>query len=93
MPGWHDATLDLQRDGKLRMVGILQEQHPERARLFMQWKRMDWPVMVDSLNLLEVSVVPITLLIDERGIVRRRVSPRASPRQAIRTRNRTRENA
>lgn len=36
----------------------------------MQWKHMDWPVMVDSLNLLEVSAVPITLFIDEQGIVR-----------------------
>jgi tetratricopeptide (TPR) repeat protein len=69
VPGWHDATRALQRDGKIRMVGIVQEQHPDRARLFMQWKQMDWPVMVDALNLLEVEVVPITLLIDERGIV------------------------
>lgn len=31
---------------------------------------MEWPVLVDSLNLLEVTAVPITLLIDEYGIVR-----------------------
>ena len=36
----------------------------------MQWKRLNWPVMVDSLNLLGVAVVPITLAIDEWGIVR-----------------------
>ncbi len=79
MPGWHDATRRLQESshgrasgatGKLQMVGIVQEQHPARARLFMQWRRMDWPVMVDSLGLLGVKVVPITLLIDEHGIVR-----------------------
>jgi hypothetical protein len=52
------------------MVGIVQEQHPDRARLFMQWKQMDWPVLVDSLNLLGVSVVPITVAIDEHGVVR-----------------------
>jgi tetratricopeptide (TPR) repeat protein len=52
------------------MVGIVQEQHPDRARLFMQWKEMGWPLMVDSLDLLDVSVVPITLTIDEHGIVR-----------------------
>jgi hypothetical protein len=52
------------------MVGIVQEQHPDRARLFMQWKEMDWPVLVDSLNLLGVSVVPITVAIDEHGVVR-----------------------
>lgn len=54
------------------MVGITQEQHPERCRLFMQWKQMEWPVLVDSLDLLDVSVVPITLLIDEHGIIRAR---------------------
>ncbi len=52
------------------MVGIIQEQHPDRARLFMQWKQMGWPILVDSLNLLEVSAVPITLAIDEHGIIR-----------------------
>ena len=52
------------------MVGILQEQHPGRARLFMQWKQMDWPLLVDPLNLLGVSVVPVTVLLDEYGIVR-----------------------
>jgi hypothetical protein len=57
------------------MVGIVEEQHPDRARLFMQWKHMNWPVLVDSLNLLGVSVVPVTLAIDEHGIVRG-VNPR-----------------
>jgi len=52
------------------VVGILEEQHPDRARLFMQWKRMDWPLMVDSLNLLEMPAVPVTLCIDEYGIIR-----------------------
>ncbi len=74
-------TAAAQQSGDVQMLGIVQEQHPDRARLFMQWKQMDWPVMVDSLNLLNVSVVPITLLIDERGIVRRRVPPRVAPRR------------
>lgn len=52
------------------MVGILQEQHPDRARLFMQWKQMDWPILIDPLNLLGVSVVPVTVLLDEYGIIR-----------------------
>ena len=52
------------------MVGIIQEQHPDRCKLFMQWKHMDWPILVDSQNELEVQVVPITLFIDEYGIVR-----------------------
>jgi tetratricopeptide (TPR) repeat protein len=52
------------------MVGIIEEQHPDRARLFMQWKQMNWPILVDSLDLLNVSAVPITVAIDEFGIVR-----------------------
>ena len=69
MPGWHKATRKLQEQGKLQVVGIIQEQHPERCKLFMQWKKMDWPIMVDSFGLLNVSAVPITLGIDEYGVV------------------------
>lgn len=71
VPGWHDATKQFQEQGKVQMVGIIQEQHPDRARLFMQWKQMGWPILVDSYNLLNVSAVPITLAIDEYGVVRR----------------------
>jgi len=53
------------------MLGIVEEQHPDRARLFMQWKRMGWPLLVDSLNLLEVTAVPLTFAIDEHGIIRK----------------------
>lgn len=57
------------------MVGIIQEQHPERCQLFMQWKQMGWPILVDSLNLLEVTAVPITLAVDEYGIIRQAKLP------------------
>ena len=60
----------MQQRGDVRMVGIIPEQHPERCRLFMQWKQMGWPILVDPLNLLGVSAVPITLAIDEYGIIR-----------------------
>ena len=70
MPGWHEATKKWQEDGKLQMAGIIEEQHPDRARLFMQWKQMRWPILVDSLNLLGVSAVPVTLAIDEYGVIR-----------------------
>ena len=71
MPGWHAATESLQRDGSVQMVGIIQEQHPDRARLFMQWKEMGWPILVDSYDLLEAPHVPISLAIDERGVIRK----------------------
>ncbi len=76
MPGWHEATKELQADGRVTMVGIIQEQHPQRARLFMQWKHMGWPIMVDARNELGVAVVPITILIDEHGIIRDMRPPR-----------------
>ena len=66
---WHEATKALQESGQIQVVGIIQEQHPDRCALFMQWKEMDWPIMVDSLDLLGVSAVPITVLIDEAGVV------------------------
>ena len=71
MPGWYESTKDLLEQGKLQMAGIIEEQHPDRARLFMQWKPMPWPILVDSLNLLGVEAVPITLAIDEHGIIRK----------------------
>ena len=72
MPGWHEVTKGPEAAGRVRVLGIIQEQHPDRARLFMQWKQMGWPILVDSLNLLGVEVVPITLGIDEHGVVRER---------------------
>ena len=70
MPGWHEKTKGLQEAGTLQLVGIIEEQHPDRTRLFMQWKQMGWPLLIDSLNLLDVSAVPLTYLVDEEGVVR-----------------------
>jgi hypothetical protein len=70
VPGWHDDTRALQEAGTLQMIGIIQEQHPDRCRLFMQWKQMTWPILVDPLNLYGIDVVPATYAIDEFGIVR-----------------------
>ncbi len=58
------------------MAGILQEQHPQRTLLFHQWKQMDWPLLVDGLNRLQVKVVPLHILIDAQGVVVA-VNPRA----------------
>lgn len=71
MPGWHEKLKSHVEKGEVVELGLIQEQHPDRCKLFMQWKQMDWPIMVDSLNLLAVKVVPITLFIDESGIIRK----------------------
>lgn len=58
------------------MIGIAQEQHPNRARLFAQWHRLDWTVLWDPINVMQVRGVPIEVAIDEHGIVRS-VKPKA----------------
>ena len=80
MPGWHKQTKKLSDSGKLSVAGIVQEQHPDRAALYMQWQKMDWPVLADPFNDLGISAVPITLLIDEHGIIRYR-NPRPNDLQ------------
>lgn len=66
---WYERNKSLEAEGKVKTLGLIQEQHPDRCRLFMQWKQMDFPILVDSLNLLDVAVVPMMVLIDEAGVV------------------------
>jgi len=52
------------------VIGIAQEQHPDRSRLFAQWHRLDWPILHDPINVMQVQGVPIEVAIDEHGIIR-----------------------
>jgi hypothetical protein len=70
VPVWHDLTRQLVNDNKLVVLGVTQEQHPARCRLFAQWKQFDWPILHDPINVLETSAVPVVVAIDEQGIVR-----------------------
>ena len=70
MPVWHEATRGWVNQGRLVLLGVTQEQHADRCRLFAQWKRFDWPILHDPINLLEAPAVPIVVAIDEHGIVR-----------------------
>ena len=70
MPGWHQAAQQWVADDRLSVVGIVQEQHPERCRLFAQWQGFDWPILHDPINVLKATGVPIVVAIDEQGIVR-----------------------
>ena len=70
MPGWHKRTKDLVAAGKLQVLGIAPEQYGDRMALFLQWKKLDFPVLMDPLNVLNVAAVPITLLVDESGVIR-----------------------
>lgn len=75
MPVWHDSTKTWVDDGRLVLLGIAQEQHPARCRLFAQWQGFDFPILHDPINVLESEAVPILVAIDEHGIVRS-VGPR-----------------
>jgi len=70
VPVWHAGLKQLEQDGKVAVVAIVQEQHPDRARLFLQWKHIGWPTLADSLDLLNLETVPLTIAVDEYGIVR-----------------------
>jgi tetratricopeptide (TPR) repeat protein len=70
VPVWHEATREWVKQGRLVLLGVTQEQHADRCRLFAQWKRFDWPILHDPINLMEVPAVPIVVAIDEHGIVR-----------------------
>ena len=57
-------------------IGVVQEQHPDRTRLYRQWRQLQWPLFVDSMNLLEMTAVPVPMTIDESGILRHaRINP------------------
>lgn len=70
MPAWNTTLQKYVRDGKLVVIGIAQEQHPDRTRLFVQWHHIDWPILHDPINVMQVRGVPIEVAIDEHGIVR-----------------------
>ena len=73
MPVWHEKVQPWIKQKKLVVLGVTQEQHPSRCRLFAQWKQIDWPILHDPINVVGCSGVPIVVAIDER------VVPVASP--------------
>lgn len=70
MPVWHEALRKARENGDVAFVGVVQEQHPERCQLFAQWKRFDWPILHDPVNVLSLRAVPVLTAIDEHGVVR-----------------------
>ena len=70
MPVWHKAVQQWVQDGRLVLLGVTQEQHAERCRLFAQWQGIEWPILHDPINALQATAVPILVAVDEHGIVR-----------------------
>ncbi len=69
------------------MLGVTQEQHAERCRLFAQWQKLDWPILHDPINKLGVDAVPIIVEIDESGITKS-INPKLEPFLAAMTETR-----
>jgi hypothetical protein len=70
VPAWNQKLEKFVREGKLVVLGVVQEHHRQRARLFAQWHRIDWPILHDPINVMQTRGVPIEVAIDEHGIVR-----------------------
>ena len=67
---WQKVLQPHVESGALVVIGVVQEQHPDRTRLYRQWRELDWPIYVDALNLLGVKVVPVPVALDQAGMVR-----------------------
>ena len=70
MPGWQAAVEPFVKAGKLVAIGIMQDQHADRCRLYRQYRQITWPLYIDAINIRDHSGVPIPVGIDESGIVR-----------------------
>ncbi len=69
---WDKTAAPFVENGELVVLGVVQEQHAERARLYRQWRQFQWPIAQDAITKLDLAAVPIPVLIDEHGIVRNR---------------------
>ena len=70
VPVWHERTRALVEAGELAIVGIVQEQHPDRTALYAQWQGVDFPILWDPFGVAGLEVVPVVSAADEHGIVR-----------------------
>ncbi|MDA1265561.1 MAG: hypothetical protein O2816_10830 [Planctomycetota bacterium] len=76
---WYAAAKPLIEEGLLRVVGITQEQHPDRCELYAQWQGYDFPILWDPFNLTQSTAVPMAMGVDGAGVLRdRRVDARST---------------
>ena len=67
---WYETAKPFVESGDLAILGVVQEQHAERAQLYKQWRQLDFKIVQDATTSLNLNVVPIPILIDEHGVVR-----------------------
>ena len=74
----------MRESGDLVVIGITQEQHPDRCQLYAQWQQLEWPILWDPFNLTESYAVPLAMSIDENGVIRgMRLDPRRFDEQVV----------
>ncbi len=66
---WNEKIKQLAPEN-LVVLGVVQEQHSERTKLYKQWKQYDFQIAQDPMTKLGLAVVPVFVGIDEYGIVR-----------------------
>ena len=70
MPVWYERVEPFVEAGELQVVGIVQEQHPDRAALLQRWAGLDFPILWDPFGVCGVDTVPDLTAVDEHGVVR-----------------------
>jgi tetratricopeptide (TPR) repeat protein len=66
---WHEKTKQAREAGDLVVLGVIQEQHPDRCQLFAQWQGFEWSILHDPINRLGARAVPYFIALDESGTV------------------------
>lgn len=69
LPQWHERIEPWRAGGELRVLGVAQEQHPDRALLFTRWKEIDWPILWDPFGRTGSHELPHLVVADAHGIV------------------------
>lgn len=70
MPVWYETLKPFVNENKVVILGVVQEQHASRTRLYRQWGKYDFPIVQDPMTKLGMRAVPLIIAIDEQGIVR-----------------------
>lgn len=67
---WNEQTRDLIKNHRLAVLAVSHDASPAQARLFFQWKKIDWPLAHDVINHCGVETLPLALYINEKGIIK-----------------------
>ena len=67
---WDENCRDLIKKNKLVVLAVCHDASPAYAKLYFQWKQIDWPLAHDVVNHCGASKLPLSLYINEKGIIK-----------------------